>query len=193
MGIIAKLIANFCALFLAIDIAEHLTAFLSITDGMQPKAVRKMLLNSAYFVFFVAVVIMLLGWLVLSLLNVSPKDMQISGGVLLLIFSLFSLLRKENEVSAAKEATVFPAAAQFIITPVFPVMLLILMSLNGFVITVLSLILNLTAVLYLLINSSKVIGLLESTGVRALSRVFKILLCSYAVMLIRVALESILK
>ncbi|MCK4994860.1 MAG: MarC family protein [Candidatus Omnitrophica bacterium] len=192
MAIIGKLIANFCALFLAIDIMGKLSPFLSITDGKQPKQIRKILLNSVYFIFFFSLGLMFLCGLISTLLGVSSSDIQISGGVLLFSFLIFVLLRKQDEVSIVKDSTLFPAVAQLIITPVFFIMLLVLMSLNGFIITALSLFVNMIVVLYFLINGSKLIGGLDPIGSRVVSRIVNILLCAYAVMVIRQAILTIL-
>ena len=193
MAVILKLIANFCALFLAIDIAGHLSAFSLISEQKEPKQSKKNLYNTANFIFFVSLVIMFIGWLVFALMGIRPFDIQIAAGVLLLIFSISALFRAQEDVSVVKDTTLFPALAQLIITPVFSVMLLVLMSLDGFLITALSLIINLAAMLYFLLNSSKVTGLLGPAGVRTVSRIVKIMLCSYAVMLIREAMNGILK
>ncbi len=191
MAIIGKFIANFCALFLAIDIIGHLIAFLSVSAEMQPKQVRKNLLNSVYFIFFIAVGFLFLCGLIFTLTGIKPVDLQIAGGVLLFVFSVYSLLSREEEIAVVKSSTQFPAAAQLIISPVFLVMLLVLMSLNGFIITLLSLLINLIIVLYFLINCSKVVGLLEPSGVKIISKVVNMLLCAYAVMLIRQAIAAL--
>ncbi len=190
MGIIGKLIANFCAFFLAINILGQLIAFLSISEQMQPKQARKTLLNSAYFIFFVSLVIMFIGWILSALTGIRPVDMQISGGVLLLAFAVLALIRPDEEISIVKDSTFFPVTAQLIVTPVFFIMLLVLMSLNGFIITALSLFLNLLVVIYFFINSSKIVGLVGPGGIRTISRIVNILICSYAVMLIRVAITA---
>lgn len=191
MAIIGKFIADFCALFLAINIIGHLKAFLSISAEMQPKQVRKTLLNSVYFIFFMAIGLMFISWLIFSLLGVRPVDLQIAAGVLLFIFSAYSLLNREDKTSGLISSTIFPATAQLIINPAFLLMLLVLMSLTGFIITGLSLLLNLFIVLYFLINSSKIVGLLEASGVKIISRVINMLLCAYAVMLIRGAIAAL--
>lgn len=188
MAIIGKIIANFCALFLAIDIVGQMVAFLSISAELQPKQIRKNLLNSVYFVFFVSLLIMFLGWIILAFLGVNTLDMQIAAGILLLVFSIWTLLRSDQEVAITKDATLFPAVAQLIITPIFLVMILALMSVNGLIITSISLLINLGIVLYFLINSSKIIGLLGVSGIKIISKIVNMLLCAYAVMLIRQAI-----
>ena len=192
MVIIGKFIANFCALFLAIDIIGHLIAFLSVSAEMQPKQVRKNLLNSVYFIFFISIGFMFLCGLIFALTGISPVDLQIAAGVLLFVFSVYALLSGKEEISVVKNSTVFPAVAQLIISPVFLVMLLVLMSLNGFIITLLSLLINLIIVLYVLLNCSKLVGLLELSGVKIISRVVNMLLCAYAVMLIRQAIAALI-
>ncbi len=192
MAVIGKLIANFCVLFLAIDIIGQVISFLSVFAELKPKQIKKNVLDSVYFVFFIAVGFMLLCRLIFALIGISPSDLQIAAGVLLFIFSVCSILNREEEISVAKSSAVFPAAAQLIIGPVFLVALLVLMSLNGFIITVLSLVINLIVVLYVLINYTKVIGLLEISGVRIISKVINMLLCAYAVMLIRQAIVALI-
>ncbi|MFH1094129.1 MAG: MarC family protein [Candidatus Omnitrophota bacterium] len=192
MAIIGKFIANFCALFLAINIIGHLIAYLSISAQLQSNQGRKILLKSINFIFLVSISFMFICWLIFALTGISPADLQIAAGVLLFSFSIYALLNKEEEISPAKSSTLFPAAAQLIITPVFLVMLLVLMSLNGFIITLLSLLINLILVVYLLVNSQNVIGLLEHSGVKIISRVVNMLICAYAVMLIRQAIITLL-
>lgn len=192
MAIIGKFIANFCALFLAINIIGHLIAYLSISAQLQSNQGRKTLLKSINFIFLVSISFMFICWLIFALTGISPADLQIAAGVLLFSFSIYALLNKEEEISPAKSSTLFPAAAQLIITPVFLVMLLVLMSLNGFIITLLSLLINLILVVYLLVNSQNVIGLLEHSGVKIISRVVNMLICAYAVMLIRQAIITLL-
>ncbi len=192
MVIIGKFIASFCALLLAIDIIGHLIAFLSVSAEMKPKQVRKNLLNSVYFIFFISIGFMFLCGLIFALTGISPVDLQIAAGVLLFVFSVYALLSRKEEISVVKSSTLFPAAAQLIISPVFLVMLLVLMSLNGFIITLLSLLINLIIVLYVLLNCSKLVGLLELSGVKIISRAVNMLLCAYAVMLIRQAIAALI-
>ena len=190
IDIIGKLISGCCVLFLAVDIIGHLIAFLSVSADLQPKQVRKNLVKSVYFLCLFSLGFMLLCWIFLKAAAISDVDLQVAAGVLLLIFSVYTLLNKAEEISFVKDSKSIPAAAQLIISPVFLIALLALMSISGFIITVLALGVNLIIAVYFLINSSKIVGLLEVSGVKIFSKAANMLLCAYAIMLIRQAILS---
>ena len=184
VSILGKIITSFCALFLAINAIGKVFEVLSVAKVEKANPQKKQLTSAGYFVFFTAISFMLISKLILSLLSLSTVDFKIAGGILLFLLAAYHLLDK-NEPLIFKESKVFPLISQLIIRPAFLIMLLVLICQYGFIITLLALLLNLVVTYHVFKNSAKLLGIIEESGVKIVSKALSILLCAYAVMLLR--------
>lgn len=179
-------ILSFIPIFVAVNALGNLPLYISLTDGMKPKARHKVILNSLIVATIIAVAFMLIGKLILRLMGVSVSDFKIAGGILLLILSVHLLLPgEEKRGHATTDVGIFPLGTPLITGPAVLTTVLVLTDVFGLIPTALSFILNMGITWFVLSQADLFIRLMGKGGTRALSKVSDIFLAAIAVTMIR--------
>lgn len=180
---------SFIPLFVAVDALGNLPFFLSLTSGMILKQRRAVVNESVSVACFLAILFMLAGKWVLKVLGISVADFKIAGGILLLIISVTLLLPGKSKFAnlpgSQENVGVFPLATPLITGPAVLTITLILLDKFGFLMTFISIVLNMLIVWVVFICSRGIFRLLGQAGSRAFSKISEILLAAIAIMLIR--------
>ncbi|MFH1338881.1 MAG: MarC family protein [Candidatus Omnitrophota bacterium] len=180
---------SFIPLFVAVDALGNLPFFLSLTSGMIRKQRRAVVNESVSVACFLAILFMLAGKWVLKVLGISVADFKIAGGILLLTISVSLLLPGKSKFASLpggqENVGVFPLATPLITGPAVLTITLILLDKFGFLMTFISIVLNMLIVWIVFASSQGIFRLLGQAGSRAFSKISEILLAAIAIMLIR--------
>ena len=186
MGIIGALVFSFCSLFIAIDAVGILPSYSVYTQELKSKQKRHTLIMSLYVTAIAGGLVLIFGKLLSILLLIEVSDFQIAGGLLLFIMTVYYLI-KGGDVTPidVEKINIFPIASPMIIKPVLIVMILVSMASYGLMTTAVCFILNLLLLYAIFRNEKNIYGTLGDNGVGLVSKVLKIVLSVYALMLIR--------
>jgi multiple antibiotic resistance protein len=184
----------FVPLFVAVDAFGILPVFLSLTEGIETKKVRKILVESLITAMAVAVVFLLLGEFVLRLLGISVADFMIAGGVLLFALSLSDLLMLEKQQHRVDDESLgaVPIGVPIIVGPAVLTTTLLLLRQYGLKPTVVSLIANIFIAGVVLWFSPVLHHFFGKAGAKAISKLASLLLAAIGVMMVRRGLMIIL-
>jgi small neutral amino acid transporter SnatA (MarC family) len=192
MGIISAIIITFCALFIAIDSIGLLPAFELLINNIQVKESKKTLSSSLYAALAIGVGLLVACRIIAWFIGLTTPDFQIAGGLGLFVLTIYYLLKPEaKEILNLQVNNLLPLVALLIIRPSVLMMILVLMSSYGVIITCLSLAANMFMVYIIFKNSDKIKTILADNGIALLSKIADILLCVFAIMLIRKGLFAL--
>ncbi len=192
IGIISAILVSFCAFFIAIDGVGLLPSFGLLTDQMKNKETKKNIITSIYVALGIGIGLLIVCSIMSFLLKITKTDFQIGGGIVLFILSIHYLLKNDAKKKINQEAVnMFPLAMPLIIGPSVVIMLLVLMSSYGLIITSLGFAGNMFLLYIILRNAKKIQSALGDNGVVLLSKTVDVLLSVFAIMLIRNGLVSL--
>ena len=184
----------FVPLFVAVDAVGVLPMFLSLTDGLDSKRLRTVIIQSVLTAATVAVVFVLAGPLLLRFMGITVPDFMLAGGLLLLAISLNSLLtgeKKLQEVDVSSLGAV-PIGIPLITGPAVLTTCILLANTYGKPITTVAVTLNIALAGLIFGFAGPITNRLGRTGSKAVSKVASMLLAAIAVMLMRKGLFAML-
>lgn len=187
------LLLAFVPLFVAIDIAGLLPIYLALTGGLDERERRAVALDATVTGGGVGVAFVLVGDVVLRFLGATVGDLQIAGGILLLVLAVHSLLRPDLPLrQPTGRLGVMPLGVPTIAGPAVLTTLLALAGSRGYATTLVAFGVNLVLV-WLALRWASVIGrVLGETGSQAGAKVSNLLLAVIAVTMIRVGVVAAL-
>jgi multiple antibiotic resistance protein len=183
----------FIPLFVAIDAIGILPFYLGLTSGLAEKERRKIGFEATLTAGAVGSGFLLVGDLVLQVLGVSVADLQVAGGVLLLVLSIYDLLHPVAPLrQVGAQMSVVPLGIPMIAGPAVLTTLLTLARSVGYLVTLAAFALNLLIVGAVLRWATLVERAIGEAGARAVAKVASLLLAAFAVTMIRTGLTAIL-
>ena len=184
----------FIPLFVAVDAFGILPVFLSLTEGLETKQVRKVLVESIITATAVAVVFLALGEVGLRLLGISVADFMIAGGALLFGLSLSELLllEKQHHRVDAEALGAVPIGVPIIVGPAVLTTTLLLVRQYGFMPTIVALIVNILIAGVVLWFSPALNEFFGKAGSKTISKLASLLLAAIGVMMVRKGVMLIL-
>ena len=196
MIMLHKFVLAFIPLFVAMDPIGIIPLYISFTQQMDSQARRRLTWEALGAAFVVTMVFMFVGKALFGILGITIADFRIAGGLLLVVMSIQDMVSSSKELrdpGPNVEAGVVPLGIPLIAGPAVLTTELLLLQQQGAPITVAALVTNLalTAIGFLL--SARITRLLGSGGVRAISKVFSLLMAAIAIMMIRMGIESIVR
>ncbi|MFH1260292.1 MAG: MarC family protein [Elusimicrobiota bacterium] len=177
----------FVPLFVAVDALGVLPMFINLTEGLEPKKVRRIILQSIVIAIFVAIAFLLLGKIVLGLLGVTVADFMIAGGILLFVISLNDMLTLEKKQLLVDPDSLgaVPIAVPLIVGPAVLTTTILLLNQYGFVQTASATVLNIFFAGIVFSLSTVIIKILGKSGAKTVSKLASLILAAIAVMMIR--------
>jgi multiple antibiotic resistance protein len=177
----------FIPLFVAVDAFGILPVFLSLTEGLGKKEVRKVLFESILTATAVAVVFLAIGEVGLRLLGISVADFMIAGGALLFGLSLSELLILEKQHHRLDSETLgaVPIGVPIIVGPAVLTTTLLLVRQHGFMPVIVALIANIFIAGVVLWFSSTLNDFFGKAGSKTISKLASLLLAAIGVMMVR--------
>jgi multiple antibiotic resistance protein len=176
----------FVPLFVAVDAVGVLPMFLSLTDGLDSKRLRTVIIQSVLTAATVAVVFVLAGPMLLRFMGITVPDFMLAGGLLLLAISLNTLLgeKRVQEVDVSSMGAV-PIGIPLITGPAVLTTCILLANTHGKIVTSTAVILNIAIAGLIFGFAGPITNRLGRTGSKAVSKVASMLLAAVAVMLMR--------
>ncbi|KJJ84282.1 multiple antibiotic resistance protein MarC [Candidatus Omnitrophus magneticus] len=176
----------FIPIFVAVDAVGTLPFFVALTRGESFKDRIKVILYSLITAIVLAISFIFLGRAIFNVLKITEWDFMIAGGSVLFIVAMREVINidKKPKISI-KEAGVVPLGTPLIMGPAVLATILIIMDSYGFVLTILSVFINVILAGIIFLFSEIFIRFLGESGVKALSRISNLFLVAIAVMLIR--------
>jgi multiple antibiotic resistance protein len=177
----------FLPMFVAVDAVGILPLFMHLTEGVDPRAVRRIIVQSMITALAVALVFLAVGQWIFRYLGITVADFLIAGGILLFTISVIDIITVEKRVAQvdADSLGAVPIGVPLIVGPAVLTTIFVLVGEYGVAPTVAATVVNIViagAVFWLAGPINRVLG---RSGSRALSKLAGILLAAIAVMMVR--------
>jgi multiple antibiotic resistance protein len=182
----------FLPLFVAVDPLGVLPAFLQMTSGLKEKARRKLVNLAVLTATVVGLLFIPLGPMVLSALGLKTGDFQVAGGVLVLVVALRDVVF-DKKMFTGREGDgvgIVPIGIPLLVGPAVFATLILLSNRFEWWLVALALVVNLLFSWIVFRQSVVLLRWMGHTGSRVISKLAALLLAAYAVMMIRVGIQS---
>ncbi len=177
----------FVPLFVAVDAVGLLPLFINLTEGMEKKVIRRIILQSMVTALAVALVFIAVGTGIFRLLNISVADFMIAGGSLLFVLSIRDILASEKKLLEVDPESVgaVPIGVPLITGPAVLTTSLLLVNEHSAVITSLAIASNILIAGGMFMMAPLINRVLGKTGSKAVSKIISLLLAAIGVMIVR--------
>jgi multiple antibiotic resistance protein len=188
--LLQSFILTFVPLFIVIDALGNLPFVISLSEGMSREERRKVIHTATVTATIVGLVFLFLGQLILYALDISVGSFAIAGGLILLILSI-KYMTTGRMVEAIKEemVAVVPIGTPLTVGPATITTLLLLATQFPLYMVLISFILNMLITWAILLSGNQIVRFMGKGGLKAVSRVFSLLLAAIAVNMIIHGLE----
>ena len=191
---INSLLLSFIPLFVAIDILGVVPVFLSLTERMNRSERHSLITQATLTALAVSVVFLFGGRMIFNFLGITENDFRVGGGIVLLVLAVSDLLFPPSKQRSPETSVgIVPIGIPLIIGPAALTTILIVVDTYGYVVTIISLLLNLLIVWFVFRFSDVVIKLIGDAGSKAVAKVAALFMAGIAVMMIRVGLTGMIK
>jgi len=182
-------ILSFIPVFVAVDAIGNIPLYLALVERCSKAERKKITLDAITTATLVAVIFMIVGKGIFSLLGITIPDFQIAGGALLFIIAVRLLMPGAQKSmltgGSGKDTGVFPLGTPLITGPAVLTTTLMMMNSFGPIPTLVSLVLNMLFVWLTLQKATKILKFIGPSGIRAFSKIIYVFLAAIAVMMIR--------
>lgn len=176
----------FIPLFVAVDAVGVLPIYVSLTEQLNRKQKRQVIVQSMITAICLALGFILLGQAVFKVLNITIGDFMIAGGVLLFCIAIIDIINptKKRRIPSVELGSV-PLGTPLIVGPAVLTTSLILMQTYGWLPTLIAVLLNVAFAGVVFLFAHLAIKALGVAGARALSKIASLILAAIAVMMVR--------
>ena len=183
---LTSFLPSFVAVFVALDIIGAIPIYLSMTRNLSKDERNKIVNTSMGVAFLVAAIFIFIGQRLFQHLGIQIYDFRIAGGVILLLISLSDLLgNPESETRSSGSTGIVPLAVPLITGPGVLTTLLLQVPEQGYVMTLLTLVLNYGIAWIALRRCDLIQKVMGRDGSVVLSKIAALLLAAIAVAMIR--------
>ena len=188
--LLQSFILTFVPLFIVIDALGNLPFVISLSEDMSRGERRKMIHVATVTATIVGLVFLFLGQLILQVLDISVGSFAIAGGLILLILSI-KYMTTGRMMEAIKEemVAVVPIGTPLTAGPATITTLLLLAIQFPLYMVLISFALNMLITWAILLSSNQIVRFMGKGGLKAVSRVFSLLLAAIGVNMIINGLE----
>ena len=184
----------FLPLFVAVDVVGLLPIYLGWTASLSEVERRPVALEATLTATVVGVSFLLAGDAILTVLGVTVGDLQVAGGLLLLVFSIHGLVHPEQPLRQPTERLgVMPLGVPMIAGPAVLTTLLALARTHGHLVTIIAFALNMVIVWIALRWAALITSVIGPAGAQAVAKVSNLLLAAIGVMLVRHGVAAALR
>jgi multiple antibiotic resistance protein len=183
-------VLTFVPLFIVIDALGNLPFVLSLSEEMTRQQRRRMIHVAIITATMVGLVFLFFGQLILKVMGISVGSFAIAGGLILLAFAI-KYMTTGHMVEVIKEemVAVVPIGTPLTVGPATITTLLLLATQFPLYIVLISFALNMIITWVIFLGVEQVARFLGQGGLKAISRVFSLLLAAIAVSMIIHGLE----
>jgi multiple antibiotic resistance protein len=184
-GIWRDFVLTFVPLFIVIDAFGNLPFVISMSKDMTKQERLKMVHYAIITATIVGLVFLFFGQFILTVLSISVGAFAIAGGIILLVLSI-RYLSTGHMVTAVREEmiAVVPIGTPLVVGPATITTLLILALEFPLYMVLISFALNMLVTWLIFLASQRIAGFMGQGGLRAVSRIFSLLLAAIAVSMI---------
>lgn len=184
-NLLQSFILTFVPLFIVIDALGNLPFVISLSEGMMKQERRKMIHMATITAAIVGLVFLFFGQFILQVLNISVGSFAIAGGLILLVLSI-KYMTTGRMVEAIKEemVAVVPIGTPLTVGPATITTLLLLVTQFPLYVVLSSFALNMLITWIIFLLSNQIVRFMGKGGLKAVSRVFSLLLAAIAVSMI---------
>jgi multiple antibiotic resistance protein len=186
---------TFIPLFVAIDAPGTLPLFIGLTQSLPEKVKRKLTVQAVLTALSIALVVMVAGKSLFSFLGITISDFRIAGGIILLLLAVKDLTQsgvdESKQPADPSSIGIVPLGIPLIIGPGSLTTILILGETYGWILTTLSILLNLAVAFLIFYFSGALERFIGPNGAKAIAKIASLLLAAIAVMMIRVGIQDI--
>jgi multiple antibiotic resistance protein len=175
-------VLTFVPLFVVLDVLGNLPIIISLTENMTSSERYRVVNIAMATATILGVLFLFFGQLILNVLGISVGSFAIAGGIILLILSTKQMI-SGHMVHVVKEEmiAVVPIGTPLVVGPATITTLLVLSNDYPLYIILITFILNLMISWIAFLLSSQIIRIIGLGGLRAISRVFSLLLAAIAI------------
>jgi len=189
-----NLLKSFIPMLVAVDVIGLLPFYMGITDGMAKDDSKRLVKSSFITAVIVAVTFVFVGQALFNYLTISLYDFMIAGGAILFLISAHDLISPEKaRITPDITAGVVPLGTPLMAGPAVLATAIILNNQYGYLIVIISIVLNMLICGVAFLYSNLIIKILGKNGARALSKIMALMLCAYGVMMIRKGIVNIIQ
>jgi len=192
-SLLQQFVKTFVPLFIVIDAFGNMPFVITMSEGMPRPERNKMILLAVITAALVGLAFLFLGKIILDAMGISVGAFAIAGGLILLVLSVrYVLTGHIMDYIKEEMVAVVPIGTPLTVGPATITTLLLLVN-EGFhiYIVLLSFALNILIAWVVFMLSGWFVGFLGQGGVKAVSKVFSLLLAAIAVTMIIRGLDMI--
>jgi multiple antibiotic resistance protein len=180
-----QFVLTFVPLFIVIDAFGNLPFVLTVSEDLMKQDRRKMVHYAILTATAVGLVFLFFGQLILKVMGISVGAFAIAGGLILLVLSI-RYMSTGHMVTAVKEemVAVVPIGTPLVMGPATITTLLILALQFPIWMVLISFAVNMLITWVIFLASQRIGGFMGQGGLRAVSRIFSLLLAAIAVSMI---------
>jgi len=177
----------FIPLFVAADAFGVLPMFIGLTEDLDAREKRLIVIQSVITALVVGLAFLFVGQWLLSVLGITIADFMIAGGTLLFVMSIHDLivLEKKQRVGSADSLGAVPIGVPLIVGPAVLTTGILLMRQHGILITTIAMGLNIAIAGIIFWFSDAIARLLGKNGAKVISKLATLLLAAFGVMMVR--------
>ena len=184
------LVLTFVPLFIVIDAVGILPFVISMSEGMSTRERRKMIHVATATATIVGLVFLFFGQLILRAMGISVGSFAIAGGLILLVLSITHMTTgRMMQLIKEEMVAVVPIGTPLTVGPATMTTLLLLATQYPVYMVLVSFALNMLIAWAVFMAGGQIARFLGQGGLKAVSRVFSLLLAAIAVTMVIRGLE----
>jgi len=191
-SLLQNFVFTFVPLFIVIDALGTLPFVISLSEDMIRQQRRRMIHLAVLTATVLGLFFLFLGQFILKLMGISVGSFAIAGGIILLVFAI-KYMTTGHMVEAIKEelVAVVPIGTPLTVGPATITTLLLLATQFPLYMVLISFALNMAITWVIFLWGEQVTRFLGQGGLKAISRVFSLLLAAIAVSMVLHGLELV--
>jgi multiple antibiotic resistance protein len=178
---------TFIPLFIVIDVVGNLPIVMTLAEGMSRPEQRRMINIAVITATLVGLAFLFFGKLILNAMHIKVGEFAIAGGSILLVLAIkYMLTGHIVETTKEEMVAVVPIGTPLVVGPATITTLIFLTDVEKFALwlVLLSFILNLAITWVVFILGFRLAGFLGQGGLKAVSRVFNLILAAIGVSMV---------
>ena len=185
MNFTQSFVLTFLPLFIVVDALGNLPFIMILTEGSTARERYRIIHIAIITATVVGLVFLFFGQFILNVLSISVGAFSIAGGIILIVLAI-KYMTTGRMVHMVKEemVAVVPIGTPLVVGPATITTLLILSQQYSIYIVLLSFIINLLISWLVFLLSGQIIRILSVGGLKAISKVFSLLLAAIAVSMV---------
>jgi multiple antibiotic resistance protein len=183
-------VLTFVPLFIVVDAVGNLPFIVQMSEGLSRPLVRRMVHIATFTATIVGLAFLFFGHLILSALHIQVGEFAIAGGIILMVLSIrFMLTGHLTEVNKEEKdemIAVVPIGTPLVVGPATITTLLFLTDVQKYplYLVLISFLLNLAITWVIFMAGGQLVRFLGQGGLKAVSRVFNLILAAIAVSMV---------